>query len=70
MAHESFTDRAREHLQWACGVRGWSPYDFWQLTPREVVYAWQGWCRHLGILPELPLGRADIDALMQQFPDK
>lgn len=50
------------------GVLGFSPLVFWQLTPREFEAALNG---RLGLHGEGPaLTRRDLDALMQQYPDK
>ena len=47
------------------GVLGFSPADFWKLTPKEFEAAFRG---RFGAGGE-PLTRGDLDKLMQQFPD-
>ncbi len=47
------------------GVLGFSPADFWKLTPKEFEAAFRG---RFGAGGE-PLTRGDLEKLMQQFPD-
>jgi len=49
------------------GVLGLAPAAFWTLTPRELDAILRGRAGLHG-LPEPP-SRADVAALMQQFPD-
>jgi uncharacterized phage protein (TIGR02216 family) len=42
-----------------------APRDFWATTPRELAAA----LRPLGTEPLEPLRRADLAALIRQFPD-
>lgn len=30
-------------MQWALGIIGWSPKQFWSATPIELKYAIKGW---------------------------
>lgn len=45
----------------------WSPSDFWRVTPRELIAAWEGLSGGRG--PEPALGR-DLRRLMAAFPDE
>ena len=49
------------------GVLGLPPSDFWRITPKEMDAALRG---RFGdrLLPALP-SRAELDQLMQLFPD-
>ncbi len=49
------------------GVLGLAPRDFWALTPRELDAALRG--RFGSGEAASPLTRAEVDGLMQQFPD-
>ena len=48
------------------GVLRLRPRDFWAMTPREFAAAIEG----LGGGAAAPLGRGELDALMQLFPDR
>lgn len=48
-------------MQLGIGVLRLSPRDFWLSTPREIAAAFAD--------AAAPLGRADLDGLMQRFPD-
>lgn len=49
------------------GVLGLSPHVFWAMTPREFNAALRG---RMGNGVQMPApSRADLAALMQQFPD-
>jgi uncharacterized phage protein (TIGR02216 family) len=62
---------SREGFPWdeamalGLGVLRWSPADFWRATPRELAAAVDGLT---GGAPE-PARRADLQRLMEAFPD-
>lgn len=49
------------------GVLGHAPDVFWRMTPRELAAAIAG--RGGGRAREAPMGKGELVALMQQFPD-
>lgn len=52
-------------MQFGFGVLRLSPRAFWGLTPRELAAAWQALA---GERPG-PLGRDELEGLMERFPD-
>ncbi len=48
------------------GVLGFSPEDFWKLTPKEFEAALRG---KFGTDAGAPFARGDLEKLMQRFPD-
>ena len=48
------------------GVLGLAPQTFWAMTPKELEAALRG---RFGGASEGPPARADVAALMRQFPD-
>ena len=50
------------------GLLGLAPSVFWAMTPRELDAALRG--RLGGGGADRALGRADLNRLMQQFPDR
>ena len=48
------------------GVLRLAPRDFWAMTPREFDAALRGL---IGPLPESPLPRSALAALIERFPD-
>mgnify|MGYP000888632414 CR=1 FL=1 len=49
-------------MQLGLGVLRLAPHEFWRATPREIAAAFAAG-------PGVPLARADLDHLMQRFPD-
>lgn len=50
------------------GILRLAPKEFWGMTPRELAAAYEG---VVGITARsTPLGRTNLEALMQRFPDK
>lgn len=49
-------------MQQGLGVLRLSPRDFWAATPREIAAAF-------GSAPEAAPARAELEQLMQRFPD-
>jgi uncharacterized phage protein (TIGR02216 family) len=49
-------------MQMGLGELRLSPHDFWRATPREIAAAFAA--EHVA-----PLMRAELDGLMQRFPD-
>lgn len=47
------------------GVLRLAPRDFWAMTPRELASAWGAIMGERGG----PLGRSDLNSLMERFPD-
>ena len=48
------------------GVLRWSPEEFWNATPRELIAAWQALAGKQNLAPA---GRDDLERLMEAFPD-
>lgn len=55
------------------GLVGWSPETFWAATLPELYYAVRGWQRANGQNPDdqpgTPMTRAELNDLMERFPD-
>ena len=54
-------------MQFGLGVLGLSSAEFWALTPKELGIAMSA--HHGELVPPEPLGRTDLAALMERFPD-
>lgn len=54
-----------EAMRFGLGVLRLPPRDFWAMTPRELAAAWGA------VMGDRvgPLGRTDLDKLMETFPD-
>lgn len=54
-----------EAMRFGLGVLRLPPRDFWAMSPRELASAWGA------IMGDraAPLGRGDLDTLMERFPD-
>lgn len=52
-------------LALALGRVGIRAPDFWTMTPRELMAAFQG----AGLIREAPISRSHLHALMRRFPD-
>ncbi len=50
------------------GVLRLAPDQFWAMTPRELNAAFVAFSKRRGVV--LPPGRADLERLMDKFPDK
>ncbi len=53
----------------ATGRLGWSPEQFWEATPAELVLAAEGLLGGLQDDDRRPLASDDLRALMERFPD-
>jgi uncharacterized phage protein (TIGR02216 family) len=53
-------------MQFGFGVLHLAPDAFWRMTPRELAHAIIG-VRGPTVMP---MARAELDALMQRFPDQ
>lgn len=53
-------------MRFGLGVLRLPPRDFWRMTPRELASAWGAMVGDRGA----PLGRAELDGLMERFPDE
>lgn len=51
----------------ATGVLGWTPEQFWRATPQDLRLAVEG---RLGRNAASDFGRAELTALMAEFPDE
>lgn len=51
-------------MRFGLGVLRLPPRDFWRMTPRELAAAWGALVGDRG-----PLGRHELDGLMERFPD-
>jgi len=47
-------------------VLGWRPDDFWAATPADVAAVLAAWREDAGVEG---VGRAELAAMMEQFPD-
>lgn len=67
-------------LTWACGVKGWTPDQFWKSTFYEVSSAYIGHCRYNGegifkrdkngwTIDDIAEHKANIAKLREEFPD-
>lgn len=62
-------------MQWALGVLGWSPKQFWSSTPIELRCAIKGWKIANGVDEEVNdkgqsiLSKDDVDELKQLMED-
>jgi uncharacterized phage protein (TIGR02216 family) len=58
-------------MEIALGVLGFTPKDFWQMTPPEWLAALKGWKKKYGMKDDLvpDITRADIERLMGLYPD-
>lgn len=61
-------------MQWALGVLGWSPKQFWSATPIELKYAIKGWKFANGVEETTESGqpilsRDEIDELRELMRD-
>ncbi|MFD1252739.1 MULTISPECIES: rcc01693 family protein [Devosia] len=52
-------------MRFGLGVLRLPPDAFWRMTPRELAAAWGAVVGDRGA----PLGRADLDQMMERFPD-
>ncbi|HEX8620522.1 MAG TPA: phage tail assembly chaperone [Allosphingosinicella sp.] len=62
---ERFSASARRLAGLAGALLGWRPDEFWRATPAELGAVLEAM---LGSWEE-PAGRADLERLMQRFPD-
>ena len=51
------------------GMMGMRPMDFWDLSPREMYLAIKGFKQFNGANKEKPMDRAELDDLMELYPD-
>ncbi len=51
------------------GMLGWSPAVFWDSSPIEVFMALEGFQEFNGA-PEAPMGRDELEDLMELYPDE
>ena len=62
-------------MQWALGVLGWAPKDFWSATPVELKHAIKGWKSSNGIDEDASvsnkkiLSRSEVDELKEMMVD-
>jgi len=56
-------------MEMAFGVLGFSPKDFWQMTMEEFTSACDGRMKSMGAEEEDPLGKDDLERMMEKFPD-
>lgn len=52
-------------MRFGLGVLRLSPRDFWRMTARELASAWGA-----VVGEHAPLGRNELDGLMERFPDE
>ena len=52
-------------MRFGLGVLRLAPRDFWAMTPRELAAAWRALVGDRGG----PLGRPELGAMMERFPD-
>ncbi|WEK02776.1 MAG: phage tail assembly chaperone [Candidatus Devosia phytovorans] len=52
-------------MRFGLGVLRLPPRDFWRMSPRELAAAWGAVVGDRGA----PLGRRELDMLMERFPD-
>lgn len=55
----------REAMAFGLGKLALTPAAFWAMTPRELAAAAEGMFRRAAH----PLGRGELETLMQQYPD-
>ncbi len=53
-------------MRFGLGVLRLPPDAFWKMTPRELASAWSALAGH----GAPPLGRPDLERLMERFPDE
>ena len=51
------------------GMMNMRPIDFWDLSPREMYLAIRGFKQFNGVNKEKPMDRAELDDLMELYPD-
>jgi uncharacterized phage protein (TIGR02216 family) len=54
-----------EAMAFGLGVLRLPPREFWRMTPRELASAWGALMGERGG----PLGRGELDELMERYPD-
>jgi Phage tail assembly chaperone protein, TAC len=54
----------------ACGVLGWSPDAFWQATPFDLLYAWNGFETFHGLTHSDDLTEHDVRDLRSLLNEK
>jgi uncharacterized phage protein (TIGR02216 family) len=61
-----FSDAAERLAGWAGALLGWRPDEFWRATPAELAAV----LRALIGEEAIPGSRADLEQLMEMFPDE
>jgi len=56
-------------MEMAFGVLGFTPKTFWSMTMEEFSTACDGRIKSMGGEEEDPIGREDLERMMERFPD-